>query len=71
MNYIIGAFLAVILGILIVTRPSSKEYWDDGYKAGIKAALKTNPPSEDLELACMGLWMGEQNKKYFKKESGK
>ncbi len=63
MNYIIGAFLAVILGILISTRPAPKEYWDDGYKAGMKAALKTNPPSDELEMTCAGLWLGEQQKK--------
>ena len=40
----------------------------DGYKDGFNTALKTNPPSEELEMVCAGLWVGEQNKKYFEKE---
>jgi hypothetical protein len=67
MNYIIGAFLAAILGILISTRPTSKDIWDDGYKVGMKAALKTNPPSDELEMTCAGLWVGEQNKQKYQK----
>ena len=34
-----------------------------GEKLGIKKALNTNPVSDDLELVCAGLWVGEQNKK--------
>ena len=34
-----------------------------GEKQGIKKALNTNPVSEELELTCAGLWVGEQNKK--------
>ena len=45
---------------------------DRQYKAGFREgrgiALKTNPPSEELELTCAGLWVGEQNKKYWNKE---
>jgi hypothetical protein len=39
----------------------------DGYKDGISSALKTNPPSLELEMTCAGLWIGEQNKKYWRK----
>jgi len=39
----------------------------EGFKMGIHYALKSNPPSEELEIACAGLWIGEQNKKYWKK----
>jgi hypothetical protein len=35
----------------------------EGFKVGMNYALKTNPPSEQLELVCAGLWVGEQNKK--------
>ena len=38
--------------------------YQDGYKTAQKQALKTNPPSEELEMVCAGLWVGEQNKKY-------
>lgn len=41
----------------------------EGHQQAWSEAYKTNPPSERLEVACLGLWVGEQNKKYFKKES--
>lgn len=41
----------------------------DGYQKAEAKMLKTNPPSEALELACLGLWVGEQNKKYWEKEN--
>ncbi len=63
MNYIIGGLVIAILGILLATRPTMKEQWDAGYKAGLKEALRTNPPSDDLEMVCAGLWLGEQQKK--------
>ena len=40
-----------------------------GEKQGLKKALNTNPVSEELEMVCAGLWVGEQNKKAYKKES--
>ena len=39
----------------------------EGIKEGQKIALKTNPVSEELEMTCLGLWLGEQNKKYMEK----
>jgi hypothetical protein len=46
--------------------------FDDKYQAGyadaMKEALKTNPPSQELEMVCAGLWVGEQNKKYWNKQ---
>ena len=42
--------------------------YNRGFAEGRGMALKTNPPSEELELVCAGLWVGEQNKKYFKKD---
>jgi hypothetical protein len=42
--------------------------WSSGYENGLKDgcrnALKINPPSESLELACAALWVGEQSKKW-------
>jgi hypothetical protein len=35
----------------------------DGYADGYKAALNTSEPSDELEIACAGLWFGEQTKK--------
>ena len=40
----------------------------EGFSVGMRYALKSNPPSEELEMTCAGLWVGEQSKKYFEKE---
>lgn len=38
-----------------------------GYLKAEAKMLKTNPPSEALEMACLGLWIGEQNRRYAEK----
>ena len=43
--------------------------YQDGYTTAQKQALKTNPPSEELELTCAGLWIGDQAKKQWRKEN--
>lgn len=43
--------------------------YQEGYSTAIKSAYKTNPPSEQLEMTCAGLWVGEQNKKAWRKEN--
>lgn len=42
--------------------------YDKGHAIATKAALSTDPVSEELELICAGLWIGEQNKKYVEKD---
>ena len=42
-----------------------------GEKQGMKKALSINPVSEELEMTCAGLWVGEQNKKAWKKENAR
>ena len=42
-----------------------------GKEQGKKDALFTQPPSDELELVCAGLWVGEQNKKQWEKEQRK
>jgi hypothetical protein len=37
---------------------------DEGKKTALANAYSTSPVSEKLELACVGLWVGEQNRKY-------
>ena len=39
-----------------------------GYLKAEAKMLKTNPPSEALEMACLGLWVGEQNRRYAEKK---
>lgn len=36
--------------------------YEDGKKVGKKLALDTRRPSDELELACAALWVGEQNR---------
>jgi hypothetical protein len=60
---IVGIMLFV--GVLVHNR--IKDEYQAGYAEGLRVALKTNPPSEDLEVACAGLWVGQQNKKYWEK----
>ena len=57
-----AALIAVIMLLVLM--------WgiDHGTKQGMKNALRTNPPSEELELVCAGLWIGEQNLKYQEKD---
>lgn len=42
-----------------------------GYARGHRDALAVDPVSEELEMVCAGLWVGEQNKKFWKKEMQK
>ena len=59
------ALFALVLFFLWVGWSSG---YENGLKDGCKNALKINPPSESMELACAALWVGEQNKKYQSKE---
>lgn len=61
---LIGAIIG--LGYLLVERAFDRQY-QAGLREGRAMALKTNPPSEELEMVCAGLWVGEQNKKYWKR----
>lgn len=47
-------------------------WWTFGYKVGTEhrkpELLKsTSEISQDLEMACLSLWVGEQNKKWYEK----
>ena len=43
----------------------------EGFKMGIQYALKSNPPSEELEMVCAGLWVGKQNQKMWNKQNAR
>ena len=58
--------LIVWVTYLLIQQRYTDEY-QAGYAEGLRVALKTNPPSEELELVCAGLWVGQQNKKYWEK----
>ena len=57
--------LMTIAIIYLMVQNRFDDKYEQGYKEGMKSALKTNPPSEELEITCAGLWVGEQNKKWF------
>jgi hypothetical protein len=59
---------AALIGCLYLLAKSALEReYQLGLREGRGVALKTNPPSNELELVCAGLWVGEQNKKYWEK----
>jgi len=61
-KYILVTALVVVFYLLIKQRYTDE--YQAGYAEGMRVALKTNPPSEELEMmVCAGLWIGEQNKK--------
>jgi hypothetical protein len=63
---LIGAIIG--LSYFLVDSAFERQY-NRGFAEGRGVALKTNPPSEELELVCAGLWIGEQNKKMDKKNA--
>lgn len=67
--------VALVLTILALIYSMVQNRFDDkyraGYDAGVKESLKTNPPSQELEMVCAGLWVGEQNKKYWNKQNAR
>lgn len=68
-KYVLVTAIVVVLYLLIKQRYVDE--YQAGYAEGMRVALKTNPPSEELEIVCAGLWVGEQNKKAWKKENGR
>ena len=64
-KYTLVTALVVVFYLLIKQRYTDE--YQAGYAEGLRVALKTNPPSEELEMVCAGLWVGQQNKKYWEK----
>jgi hypothetical protein len=46
---------------------SMTEQYKLGFEKGQKAALNVRKPSEELEIACASLWVGEQNRIYWER----
>ena len=42
-----------------------------GHQRALKTAYDTRNVSEELENACVSLWLGQQNRKYWEKEQQK
>ena len=66
MKYVL-AFCTIATIVLLVMHRMDQKY-AEGFAAGQKMAFNTHPASEALEVACVSLWAGTQNKKYVDKE---
>lgn len=65
-----SVLVAILIGLgYLLLHSAFERQYNRGLAEGRGMALKTNPPSEELELVCAGLWVGEQNKKYWNKEN--
>lgn len=42
-----------------------------GHQRALKTAYDTRKVSEELENACLSLWVGQQNQKHWEKEKNK
>ena len=66
MKYIF-ILLVIAVAALWIPHRMDQEY-AKGVAEGRRTALHTSPVSEELEMVCAGLWVGEQAKKQYKKE---
>ena len=58
------------LGYFLIDNALDRQY-QRGFAEGRGMALKTNPPSEELEMVCAGLWVGKQNQKMWNKQNAR
>ena len=61
MKYVLIFCICATVYLLVSHR--MEQQYAKGLAEGRRTALHTNPVSEELELACAGLWVGEQAKK--------
>ena len=67
MQFLAG-WIAVEIAIIAIAYATGHH---QGESKGQREALSTNPVSEQLEMTCAGLWVGEQNRKYQERQNGK
>jgi hypothetical protein len=66
------ALVLFIIGLLIYgVEERAKRAHNEGFKLGMHYALKSDPPSEQLEMTCAGLWVGKQNQKMWNKQNAR
>ena len=66
MKYVL-VFCLVATGYLLITHRMDVRY-QEGFAAGKKVVLNTTNPSEALEIACLTMWVSDQNKKAAKED---
>lgn len=58
-----------IVGVMALWIPHRMDVrYAEGLADGKRTALNLNPPSEALEITCLSLWVGNENKKAWKKQ---
>jgi hypothetical protein len=72
-NILWGFMWAGIMLIVLVIGINAGESrgYKAGYERGYKDALYKRPVSNDLEMVCAGLWIGQENLKYQQREMKK
>lgn len=54
----------IVVGIAALWIPHRMDQkYAEGIAEGKRIALNANPPSEALEVACVSLWVGNENKR--------
>ena len=61
MKYVFFLLVVLVAALWIPHRMDQR--YAEGVAEGRRTALHTTPVSEELELVCAGLWVGEQAKK--------
>lgn len=61
MKYVFALLVVMTMALWIPHRMDQR--YAEGLAEGRRTALHTTPVSEELELVCAGLWVGEQAKK--------
>ena len=61
MKFMIWVIIAMVAALWIPHRMDQR--YAEGLAEGRRTALHTTPVSDELELVCAGLWVGEQAKK--------
>lgn len=69
MKYVLILCVIGVLWFMVNSR--LEQAHSEGFKLGMHYALKNNPPSEELEMVCAGLWVGNQNKKAWEKQNAR
>jgi hypothetical protein len=66
MKYVFALLVIMTMALWIPHRMDIR--YAEGVAEGKRLALQTSPPSEALEVACVSMWVGEQNKKAAKEK---
>ena len=67
MKFTLVLLITAVMALWIPFKMDQK--YAEGVAHGRKIALDVSKPSESLELACLSLWVSDQNNKYQRKEN--